>query len=280
LLEEGAPVAAHGGESIGEALEALGGDRGEHPSAVAEVVTGSGVTHAEIRRERPEAEAVRPRGADDVHGAIEHGSTEIAVVVRIGHDIILPLATYQWYDRSRGSPSRPCREIIVLHTLLIVGHAAAGFIALILGCAVLVPPRGRRSPRFLTYLVSVVALVVFLVAVVVVDWPGLEGGQRVTFSLLCGLGVYTAWRAIRAHRLLEQRPAKWRTAYVDHVGFTVISLFDGFVLVEAIDLGAPLPVVIGVGAAGVIAGILAVNRVKATVRRESAAIAAAHEPSP
>jgi hypothetical protein len=178
-----------------------------------------------------------------------------------------------------GSPSRPRREITVLHTLLIVGHAAAGSIALVLSCAVLVPPRRRHSVRFLTYLVSVIVLVVFLVAVVVVDWPGLEGGQRVTFSLLTGLGLYTAWRAIMAYRLLERRPVEWRTAYVDHVGFTAISLFDGFVLVGAIDLRAPLPVVVGVGVAGVIVGILAVNRVKTAVERERAAIPDGREPS-
>jgi hypothetical protein len=167
----------------------------------------------------------------------------------------------------------------VLHTLLIVGHAAAGFVGLVVGCAVLLPPRSHRSRRFLTYLVSVIALVVFLVAVVVVDWGGLGDGQRVTFSLLTALGLYTAARALRAHRLLERRPAGWRAAYIDHVGFTVISLFDGFVLVGAIDLGAPLPVVVGVGAAGVIVGVLAVNRVKAAVVREAAATPVGHESS-
>jgi hypothetical protein len=54
------------------------------------------------------------------------------------------------------------------------------------------------------------------------------------------------------------------------VGFTLISLFDGFVIVGALDLGAPGCLVVLVGAAGVAAGILAMRRIKATVGREPA----------
>lgn len=156
----------------------------------------------------------------------------------------------------------------MLHTLLIAGHAVAGVVALVLGCVVLRPPRRSDSPLFRTYLVAVIALVVFLVVVVVVDWPILDGGQRVTFSLLTVLGVFTGWRALRAHWLLARRTPGWPPVYVDHVGFSVISLFDGFVLVGAIDLGAPLPVVVGVGVLGVVAGVLVLGRVKAGMERE------------
>ncbi|MEF2976099.1 hypothetical protein [Subtercola sp. YIM 133946] len=59
------------------------------------------------------------------------------------------------------------------------------------------------------------------------------------------------------------REPGWRARYVDDVGFTLISLFDAFTVVGAIDMGAPVPVAIGVGAVGVVAGILVVNRAKA-----------------
>jgi hypothetical protein len=46
----------------------------------------------------------------------------------------------------------------------------------------------------------------------------------------------------------------WRTAYVESLGFTLIALFDGFVIVSAIDLGAPIWLVLGIGVLGVLAG--------------------------
>lgn len=158
----------------------------------------------------------------------------------------------------------------MIHTALILGHAAAGVVSLVLGCMVLRPPGRPVSPAFRVYWASLVVLVALLLAVVVHDWPSLSGGQRVTFGALSALGVYTLWRGLRARSETHGRTAGWRSRYVDHVGFTVISLFDGFAIVAAIDLGAPLPVVIGVGVGGVVAGIAAIERVK---RRELAAAA-------
>jgi len=151
----------------------------------------------------------------------------------------------------------------MVHTALIVGHAIAGLIALIFGCLVLRPPASIRSVAFRVYAVALAAMLVLVTAVVLVDWPDLSGGQRVTFAALIALGVYTVLRGAQALRALRRQPAGWRARYVDHVGFTVISLFDGFTIVAAIDLGAPLPVVIITGVLGVVVGILAINRVKA-----------------
>ena len=50
--------------------------------------------------------------------------------------------------------------------------------------------------------------------------------------------------------------------YVDHVGFTLISLFDGFVIVSAIDLKAPGWLVGALAVLGVVVGIRTVNAVK------------------
>lgn len=150
----------------------------------------------------------------------------------------------------------------MVHTILILGHAVAGLAALVFGCLVLRPPPSVRSPRFRIYLFSLTAMFLLVVGVVAVDWVALGTGQRVTFALLLLLGGYTVLRGVQARRALQRMPAGWRDRYVDHVGFTVISLFDGFAIVGAIDLGAPLPIVLAVGALGVVTGILAINRVK------------------
>lgn len=148
-----------------------------------------------------------------------------------------------------------------MHTILILGHAVAGLVALVLGCLVL-RPQPARSLRFRSYLIALTAMLVLVVAVVAVDWAELGTGQRVTFTLLLLLGGYTVLRGVQARRALRRMPPGWRDRYVDHVGFTVISLFDGFAIVGAIDLRAPLPIVLAVGALGVATGILAINRVK------------------
>ncbi|WP_022885347.1 hypothetical protein [Glaciibacter superstes] len=51
--------------------------------------------------------------------------------------------------------------------------------------------------------------------------------------------------------------------FVNHVGFTLISLFDGFVIVAAIDLHAPPWLVASLAIGGVIAGIIGVRRLEA-----------------
>lgn len=150
----------------------------------------------------------------------------------------------------------------MIHTILILGHAGAGVVALVFACVVLKPPASGHSVLFRIYYTALLTMFLLVVAVVAFDWAELNVGQRVTFSLLTALGAYTVLRGIQAQRAFRQRPSGWRTRYVDRVGFTVISLFEGFVIVSAVDLGAPLPVVLVVGALGVVVGIAAINRVK------------------
>lgn len=154
----------------------------------------------------------------------------------------------------------------MIHTFLIVGHAVCGTVALLIGCFVLKPPARASSKLFGLYLGALTGLIILMLAVVVYDWMELSTGQQVTFSLLCILGLYTGWRGYCAYGDLSHRTEDWQARYVDHVGFTVISLFDGFSVVAAIDLGAPLPVVIGVAVLGVVTGIITINAVKSRLK--------------
>jgi uncharacterized membrane protein len=153
----------------------------------------------------------------------------------------------------------------MIHTILILGHASAGAIALVFGCVVLRPP-AHFSLAFRIYSAALLTMVMLLVAVIVYDWGTLSLAQRVTFSLLAVLGTFTAARGGQAYRALNRQLVGWRTRYVDHVGFTVIALFDGFAIVFAVDSGAPLPLILLVGVLGVVAGVATINRVKSRVR--------------
>jgi hypothetical protein len=86
---------------------------------------------------------------------------------------------------------------------------------------------------------------------------------RTIYGGLIVLGGYMIWRGGHAGARLRRQPEAWRRPYLDDIGFTLIALFDGFVIVLAIDLGAPVWLVIGVAIIGVAAGILSMNRVKA-----------------
>ncbi len=63
----------------------------------------------------------------------------------------------------------------------------------------------------------------------------------------------------------REEPPGWRSRFADDVGFTLISLFDAFAIVTAIDLGLSGWLVAAIGAAGVVAGIVAMQQVKRRV---------------
>ena len=154
----------------------------------------------------------------------------------------------------------------MVHSVLIVGHALCGVVALLVGCFILKPPVSSTSLLFRIYAAGLVGLIVLMLAVVAYDWTALHLAQQITFAGLCALGIYTGRRALQAHRELASRQPGWQARYVDHVGFTLISLFDGFTIVAAVDRDAPLPVVLLVGALGVVAGIAAMNVAKSRLR--------------
>jgi hypothetical protein len=91
------------------------------------------------------------------------------------------------------------------------------------------------------------------------------------YAGLLGLGLYMVWRSAHAGLRLHARGDGWRPRYLDDIGFTLIALFDGFVIITAIDLGAPAWLVIAIAVAGIAAGNLAMHRVKARLGTQPAA---------
>jgi hypothetical protein len=129
----------------------------------------------------------------------------------------------------------------MLHTIMIVLHAAAGAAAFVAGCLALFPPNAEQQARqlFGVYLVSLGLMIAFLLAAMAAHWQQLGTGEQAIFGGLVLLGLYMGWRALAARGLLRRRGQQWRLPYMEHLGFTLIALWDGFVIVLAIDLGAP-----------------------------------------
>lgn len=149
----------------------------------------------------------------------------------------------------------------MLHTWLIVLHSIAGVASFAAGVASL-RLRAPGSWRFRVYLGSLAAMLAFVAGAIAVSWGGLGAGERLVFAGLSGLGLYMVWRAGRAHTRLRRQDRGWRPKYLDDVGFTLISLFAGFVIVGAIDLGLPVWLVVLAAVGGVTAGIQAMKKVK------------------
>jgi uncharacterized membrane protein len=145
----------------------------------------------------------------------------------------------------------------MIHTVLIAAHAAAGLIAFTAGYLALT----RRS-AFTVYFWSLIVLVVFLAAVLALDWPGLDTTSHAVFTALLVLGGYMIWRATQARRLQHTTSPQQQARRIDHIGFTLIALFDGFVIITALDLGAPPWLAAVVGVAGIAAGHTTLGRLK------------------
>lgn len=136
------------------------------------------------------------------------------------------------------------------HTILIGAHALAGGVSLLAGLVAI----GRRTPLFGVYLWAMVAMAALLVAAVVEEWTTLDVAAQALFVAFAVLAGVMVWRAEQARRL---RPATGRRpvpAYVNHMGFTLIALFDAFVVILVLNAGAPVWLVVVAGVAIGVAG--------------------------
>jgi hypothetical protein len=151
-------------------------------------------------------------------------------------------------------------DIHSIHNVLITLHAASGGISFFAGCWLMFSPR-HISNRWLfgLYRWFLVGLVVFLVGAMLVYWTEYSGAEQIIFTGLFGLGMYMLIRARSANQLLGTQPADWKHSYIENIGFTLISLFEGFIIVTVLNLGSPgwlvalfaiLGILIGRGAIG------------------------------
>ncbi len=141
------------------------------------------------------------------------------------------------------------------HTVLVTLHAVSGTVALLAGCVA-----HRARALFDTYLWALTCTVVFLGAAVAVDWGGLDGPARAVFVAFAGLGLVMLRLATGARRLPAPSPR-----YVDRVGFTLVALFDAFVVITVLDLGAPPVLVVASGLLVAGAGHVVLRVAKARV---------------
>ncbi|MCV2490863.1 hypothetical protein OF117_16020 [Geodermatophilus sp. YIM 151500] len=154
------------------------------------------------------------------------------------------------------------------HTLFVILHAGTATLALLAGLVAL-----RAGRAFEVYRWSLVGMTAFLVPALVAGWGGFATAARVVFLALLGLAAVMVHRAVAAGRLLPRDTGGPTGPYLDHVGFTLISLTDGFAVVAVLRAGAPawLIAVIGIGIA--VAGHVALESAKRRLARPPAVAA-------
>lgn len=122
----------------------------------------------------------------------------------------------------------------MLDSVLITVHAIAATVAF--GAGLLSAPAGR----FLgVYRGAVAAMALALGPAVLVDWSTTDPTARIVFA---GLIALAAVMVVRAELAVRGRPARTggpTAAYLNHIGFTLIALADGFAVVAAIRGGMP-----------------------------------------
>lgn len=132
----------------------------------------------------------------------------------------------------------------MVHDILIALHAATGAIALLTGAFAI------RDGRFsAVYLGALIATTVTLGAAVAVSWTSTDTTARVLFAAFTVLAVVMIARAV-----LARRGDPHTHAYVEHIGFTLVALFDAFVVITVLNAGAPVWLVVAAGITTAVAG--------------------------
>ncbi|CAG0993693.1 hypothetical protein METP3_02809 [Methanosarcinales archaeon] len=151
-----------------------------------------------------------------------------------------------------------------LRYIFITLHAASGIISFFAGLSLLfLTIHIANKKLFNLYFWSLTGLIIFLAGAIIAYWTYYTNSERIIFSSLFGLGIYMLYRARNARQLLMTQGSNWKHGYISHIGFTLISLFDGFIIVTVINSGGPGWLV----ALFAIVGVLVGNRAIALAQR-------------
>lgn len=146
-----------------------------------------------------------------------------------------------------------------LHEILVAVHAAAATASLVAGVVVV-----TRRRLFDLYLATLVVAVAALAGAVGVAWVGRPTETNLLFAGLVVLGLAMV-RCGALARSLRAATGTASTRFRDLVGFTLISLFDGFVIVAVLTRDGPAWLALGAAVAGVLVGRAALHRLDDTV---------------
>jgi len=137
--------------------------------------------------------------------------------------------------------------------VLIILHACSALVCFVTGVAIISPQRAKRHTWLLpAFLISLIGLLAFMVGAMASHWSEIGATERIAFSGLVVLGLYMLYRGLHAKGQLHGKNIPEN--YIDNVGFSLISLFNGFIIVALIDMHAPVWLVVAGAVLGVVVG--------------------------
>jgi uncharacterized membrane protein YfcA len=129
-------------------------------------------------------------------------------------------------------------DINTIHNVLIILHASAATLSFVAGCLLIFLPIYTSNQRlFSFYWWSLIGMVIILLGAILVYWTKYSITERIIFPGLLILAFYMLYRARSANHLLGAQQNDWKHGYIEHIGFTLISLFEGFIIVSGLNSG-------------------------------------------
>lgn len=146
-------------------------------------------------------------------------------------------------------------DIHALHNILIVLHAASATVSFFAGGFLMFSRKNTSNPMlFLIYWWTLFGMTLLLAGAILVYWTEFSGAERIIFPGLLILAIYMLYRARQASQLLQTQQNGWQQGYMEDIGFTLISLFEGFIIVSGLNAGLPGWLVAFLAILGVVAG--------------------------
>lgn len=131
-------------------------------------------------------------------------------------------------------------DIQSAHRIFIMLHGASGVVSFLAGAALIFLPQYLTNRViFGVYSWTLVGMLIFLAGAMLVYWPEYSSIEQIIFPALLGLGLYMLYRAWSANRSLRSKQNNWKPGYIEDIGFTLISLFDGFIIIAILNAGGP-----------------------------------------
>lgn len=150
-----------------------------------------------------------------------------------------------------------------IHNIITLLHAAAAALAFLAGCLLIFSSVYLSNQKlFSVYDWALISMVILLAGAIFVYWTEYSSVERIVFPGLLVLGIYMLFRAWSANRLLASQPNAWKNNYIEHIGFTLISLFEGFIIVSGLNSGFPGWLIAVVAVTGLLIGrwLIGVNQ--------------------
>lgn len=142
-----------------------------------------------------------------------------------------------------------------LHNIFIVLHTVTAVISFLAG-GLLLYSRAYATNRTLfgLYFWTLAAMAILLAGAIIVYWDGYSDTEQVVYPALLVLAVFMLFRGWGAGLVLNTQQKGWKLGYVEHIGFTLISLFEGFIIVSGLNAGLPGWLIAVVAVLGLLAG--------------------------